>query len=172
MEYWFVSLVDILIVYFYITGFNCPIENLIQYFCCGTDTHRYCCSPDRYTFEMRSYIDSDSVLDYPQAYSHIPTDEIGISLINHQKMISKQFEQFQRYFLPIFILTTTILFLVGIALWFWLYKHKTFYSLGQDDSIESRSSHRTHLDSISRQRESRNLALKQQSRFSNSSTEV
>jgi hypothetical protein len=64
-------------------------------------------------------------------------------------MINKQFAQFQRYFLPVFLLTTTILFLVGIALWFWLYKHKTFYSLGQDDLPESR----TPPDSTTRTRE-------------------
>lgn len=54
----------------------------------------------------------------------------------HLAMVAKRFDTFQRYFLPIFLLTTTILFLVGIAFWFWLYKHKQFYSLGNDDSIE------------------------------------
>ena len=154
-------------------GFACPIENLIQYFCCGTDTHRYCCSPDRYSFETRSYVDPNSVIDYPPVYNNIPIDEISTSLINSQKMINKQFEQFQRYFLPIFLLTTTILFLVGIALWFWLYKHKTFYSLGQDEFIELRSSHRANIESMTRKKENINRTHKKQSRLlSNSSTEV
>jgi hypothetical protein len=150
-------------------GFVCPIENLVQYFCCGTDTHRYCCPPDRYSFETRLHIDSDQ----HQSYNDILTDEINTALINNQKMINKQFEQFQRYFLPIFLLTTTILFLVGIALWFWLYKHKMFYSLGQDDLTETRTSRRSPIDSMTRKREMINLTMEQQSRLlSHPSTEV
>jgi len=88
-------------------------------------------------------------------------------------MINKQFEQFQRYFLPVFLLTTTIFFLVGIAIWFWLYKHKTFYSLGEDDIIESRTLQRTKNDSMTTQQETMNRTLEQQFRlFSHSSTEV
>jgi hypothetical protein len=146
-------------MYFCLTGFVCPIENSIQYFCCGTDNNRYCCSPDRYSFETKFSI------DYSQTYYNILTDEIGTTLINHRKLTTKQFEQFQRYFLPIFLLTTTVFFVVGIALWFWLYKHKTFYSLGQDDFIESRTLRRTQSDSIPRTRETNNRTLNQQSRL-------
>lgn len=137
----------IFVYYLYLIGFACPIEDSIQYFCCGTDTYRYCCSPDRYSFETKFS------QDHYEAYNNLLTDEIGTSLMNHRKLISKQFEQFQRYFLPVFLLTTTILFLVGIALWFWLYKHKTFYSLGQDDLIESRRLRRTESDSMARERD-------------------
>jgi hypothetical protein len=88
-------------------------------------------------------------------------------------MINKQFEQFQRYFLPVFLLTTTIFFLVGIAIWFWLYKHKTFYSLGEDDIIESRTLPRTKNDSMTIQQETMNRTLERQFRLlSHSSTEV
>jgi len=88
-------------------------------------------------------------------------------------MINKQFEQFQGYFLPVFLLTTTIFFLVGIALWFWLYKHKTFYSLGEDEMIESRTLQRTKNDSMTRQPEIMNRTVEQQFRLlSYSSTEV
>ncbi|CAF1334099.1 unnamed protein product [Rotaria sp. Silwood1] len=156
------------------TCFACPIENSIQYFCCGTDTSRSCCPPDRYSFETKFYTDSNHIIDYPQVYNGILTDEITASLINHQRMINKQFQQFQKYFLPTFLLTTTILFLIGIALWFWLYKHKRYYSLTQDDLIQSRTSHRTHhIDSTSRLEENIDLSVEQQSRsLSYSSTVV
>ncbi|CAF2586309.1 unnamed protein product [Rotaria sp. Silwood2] len=154
-------------------GFACPIENLTQHFCCGTDTYRYCCSPDRYSFETRFYTDSNHVVDYPQVYNGILTDEITASLINNQRMINKQFQQFQKYFLPTFLLTTTILFLVGIALWFWLYKHKTYYSLTHDDFIQSRISHRIQTNSRPRLAENINLSVEQQHRsLSHSSTAV
>lgn len=150
---------------FHSLGFACPIENSIQQFCCGTSNYRYCCSPDRYYFESNSPIDTSKV------HHPILTDEIGNSLLTHQRMINKQFEQFQRFFLPVFILSTTILFLIGIALWFWLYKHKTFYSLGQGDLIESRT--RNNSDSMVLKRESLNTTLERQSRLLvNPSTEV
>ena len=81
-------------------------------------------------------------------------NEISFSLAKNRKLINKQFDQFQRYFFPVFIFSTTILFLVGIALWFWLYKHKAFYSLGDDDLnvTESRTSNQTHADSMTRTR--------------------
>lgn len=162
-------------VSFFFQGFECPFENSIQYFCCGTDTYRYCCSSDRYSFETNPYSDSDSVMDNSQHYNGILTDEISASLINNQQMINKQFQQFQKYFLPTFLLTTTILFLVGIALWFWLYKHKTYYSLTPDDRIESRASHRTQTpdNSVTRQKESSHNIGEQNSQvLSNPSTEV
>jgi hypothetical protein len=81
-------------------------------------------------------------------------------------LINKQFEQFQRFFFPVFIFSTTILFLVGIALWFWLYKHKAFYSLGDDDLTESRTSDQIHIDSMTRTRENTNLTTKQKQRLS------
>lgn len=99
------------------------------------------------------------------------TDEVSNSLLHNQRMISKQFEQFQRYFLPIFLLTTTILFLIGIALWFWLYKHKSFYSLAEGDLIESRT--RNNSDSMVLKRESTSTNLERPSRtLVNPSTEV
>ena len=143
------------VYFFYFPAFPCPIEDSIQYFCCGTDTYRYCCPPDRYSFETRFSA------DYPEIQHRILTDAVSTSLINNQKLINKQFEQFQRYFLPVFLLTTTILFLIGIALWFWLYKHKTFYSLGQDDYIESRS--RAQSDSMVSKRDSNHLTQSQTS---------
>jgi hypothetical protein len=156
---------DVEHVFLCFIGFVCPIENSIQYFCCGTDNYRYCCSPDRYSFETRSS------LDYPETYHPILTHDIDTLLINNRKMINKQFEQFQKYFLPAFILTTTILFLVGIALWFWLYKHKAFYSLGQDDFIEART--RNNSDCMAMKRDSINPRPECQSRtLTNPSTEV
>jgi hypothetical protein len=110
-------------------------------------------------------------MDYSDVYHSVLIDDIGTSLINNRKIISKQFEQFQRYFLPVFLLTTTVLFLVGIALWFWLYKHKTFYSLGQDDFIEART--RDNSDSMAMKRDSVNLRPEYHSRtLSNPSTAV
>ena len=126
-------------------GFICPINNRIQYFCCGSDRHQYCCSSDRYSFERAIQTSSSSI----QVESFRTTST----------MISKQFELFQRYFLPIFLLTTTILFLVGIALWFWLYKQKSLYSLGQDDLIESRLSPPVPLTPARKKRNSINLTL-------------
>lgn len=151
--------------FFFFSGFACPIKNSIQQFCCGTDYSRYCCSSDRYFFQTKSPMDGSKM------HHHVLTDEISNSLLHNQRMINKQFEQFQRYFLPIFLLTTTILFLIGIALWFWLYKHKSFYSLAQGDLIESRA--RNDSDSMVLKRESMSTNLERSSRtLPNSSTEV
>jgi hypothetical protein len=93
-------------------------------------------------------------------------------------MINKQFEQFQKLFLPIFLLTSSILFLVGIAIWFWLYKHKAFYAMDQDDLTEENSVGRQPSqsilnDSLTKKRESINLTMEQKSRrMSHPSTEV
>jgi hypothetical protein len=93
-------------------------------------------------------------------------------------MINKQFEQFQKLFLPIFLLTSSILFLVGIAIWFWLYKHKAFYAMGHDDSNEQNSvvrrrSRSTRSDSLTKKRVSINSTMEQQSRrMTHPSTEV
>jgi hypothetical protein len=93
-------------------------------------------------------------------------------------MINKQFEQFQKLFLPIFLLTSSILFLIGIAIWFWLYKHKAFYATEQDDLIERnrverRTSPSIRNDSFTKKRESINLTLQEPSRrMSHPSTEV
>jgi hypothetical protein len=93
-------------------------------------------------------------------------------------MINKQFEQFQRLFLPIFLLTSSILFLVGIAIWFWLYKHKAFYAMEQDDLNEQnpvvrRTSQSMRNNSLINKRDSINLTLEQQvRRMSHPSTEV
>jgi hypothetical protein len=151
---------------FCFTGFTCPTENLIQYFCCGTDTYRYCCPPDSDSFGTKFYTDSNYVLDHSQGHDNTLANEISSSLAKNRKLINKQFEQFQRYFFPVFIFSTTILFLVGIALWFWLYKHKAFYSLGDDDLTESRTSDPIHIDSIQRTRENTNLTIERTSRTS------
>ncbi|CAF1613487.1 unnamed protein product [Rotaria magnacalcarata] len=155
-------------------GFACPIENSIQYFCCGTDNYLYCCPPDQYSFESRPHIDVNNIMEHSQTFSSIITDEISASLINHQRMINKQFQQFQKYFLPTFLLTTTILFLIGIALWFWLYKHKKYYSLTRDDRIEPRTSHQIQTDSMTRLEENNYLSLDQHHPqvLSNSSTQI
>ncbi len=150
-------------MFFYFPGFTCPTENLIQYFCCGTDTYRYCCPPDSYSLV---YGDSNYVVDQSQINDNNLAYEISSSLANSRKLINKQFEQFQRFFFPVFIFSTTILFLVGIALWFWLYKHKAFYSLGDDDLTESRTSDQIHIDSMTRTRENTNLTTKQKQRLS------
>ncbi|UJR14117.1 hypothetical protein I4U23_001112 [Adineta vaga] len=134
-------------------GFTCPIENLIQYICCGTDTYRYCCPPHHQYHDMAEIqVDSDSNFDatYSPVFDNLLAHEISSALVNNRKMINKQFEEFQRYFLPIFLLSTTILFLLGIAIWFWLYKHKAFYSLEQDDLIELKTKQKSsQLNSIS-----------------------
>lgn len=120
-------------------GFACPITNFIQYFCCGNDEHRYCCPPDRYVFEISSlneFISSPST----NSNEHFRST-------TQRTIVDRQFERFQNYFLPIFLLTTTILFLIGIALWFWLFKHKVFYSIEQNDSSSLPIEHR--LSSLS-----------------------
>lgn len=103
-------------------------------------------------------MNTNHVVDEAETFDSILTDEISMSLINNQKLINKQFQQFQKYFLPTFLLTTTILFLLGIALWFWLYKHKTYYAITRDDrrtlsrvpmdtptTLEERNNIRTNL---------------------------
>jgi len=145
-------------MFFCFTGFTCPTENLIQYFCCGTDTYRYCCPPDSYSFETKLYGDSNYVVDQSQIYDNNLAYEISSSLANSRKLINKQFEQFERFFFPVFIFSTTILFLVGIALWFWLYKHKAFYALGDDDLTESTTSDQIHIDSMTRTKQKQRLS--------------
>ncbi|CAF1359042.1 unnamed protein product [Adineta steineri] len=140
-------------------GFPCRIENFIQYFCCGTDTYRYCCSPDRYLFETKF----DTDVKYSPIYHNILTSEISLALLNNRKLINKQFEQFQRYFFPVFLLSSTVLFLIGIALWFWLYKHKAFYSLDQDDLIELRTIQQNSRHSISTIKDTDNHTIQQKS---------
>ena len=101
------------------------------------------------------------------------------SLINNSNIINKQFEEFQRVFLPIFLLTSSILFLVGIAIWFWLYKHKAFYATEREDSngrnpvVVRRKSQLMNNDTGTKKRESINLTMEQKSRrISYPSTEV
>lgn len=93
-------------------------------------------------------------------------------------MVNKQFEQFQKLFLPIFLLTSSILFLVGIALWFWLYKHKAFYAVERDDSngqnrVRTRIIQPIPIDLGRQKRDSINLTMEEHSRqISHPSTEV
>ena len=114
----------------YSTGFACPVRNFVQYLCCGTENDHYCCSPEPH----RSEVDSDQIYIAGQ---YQPTHDIlynGSSSFVHRSYLNhRQFEQFQKLFLPIFLLTSSILFLVGIAIWFWLYKHKVFYALDRDE---------------------------------------
>lgn len=36
-----------------VAGFTCPVQDQVQYFCCGTDTHRYCCVPEHLALERK-----------------------------------------------------------------------------------------------------------------------
>jgi hypothetical protein len=161
------------------TGFACPIQNFVQYVCCGTDNYHYCCLSDHYSSDINSSNDPIYISGQYQPSDHIIMDQhSSSSLINNSNIINKQFEEFQRVFLPIFLLTSSILFLVGIAIWFWLYKHKAFYATERDDSNEQnhvvrRTSQSMANDPGTKRRESINLSMQQQSqRLSYPSTEV
>ncbi|CAF1015323.1 unnamed protein product [Adineta steineri] len=161
-------------------GFACPIQNSIQYFCCGTDNYHYCCTPDRFLSDIISYNDQIFISGQYQSSNHIVMDQTSSnSLINNSNIINKQFEQFQKVFLPIFLLTSSILFLVGLAIWFWLYKHKVFYATERDDTTErnpsrrktSKSIHNNDLDK--KRKESTRIPLEEQSEHTSyPSTEV
>ncbi|CAF2408043.1 unnamed protein product [Rotaria sp. Silwood2] len=115
-------------------GFVCPMQSFIQYFCCDTNTYHYCCSPDHYISEINSHHEQTYISGQYQPSNHtIVNQSHSNSFINNSKIIDKQFEQFQKIFIPIFLLSSSILFLIGIAIWFWLYKHKTFYATEQDN---------------------------------------
>jgi len=160
-------------------GFACPIKNLVQYYCCGTDNYHYCCPYDDYLSEINSLNDQIYITGQYQPSSQIILDENTRNyLINKSNMINKQFEQFQKLFLPIFLLTSSILFLVGIAIWFWLYKHKAFYAIERDDLNEhnrviARIIQPIPIDLGMKKRDSINLTMEEQSRqISHPSTEV
>ena len=161
-------------------GFACPIQNFVQYFCCGTEDYHYCCSPDLYM--SRKEFHSDQIYVPHSSYSsdHLLFDARTPS--NDQpNLVKKQFEQFQKLFLPIFLLTSSVLFLIGIAIWFWLYKHKAFYALDRDELDErnrivartATASRRPGLKKKQQQRNSINLTLEHPARrLSHPSTEV
>ena len=129
----------------------------------------------------RKEFHSDQIYVPPSSYSsdHLLFDTRTPSS-DQPTLVKKQFEQFQKLFLPIFLLTSSILFLVGIAIWFWLYKHKAFYALGRDELDErNRIVTRTASASVrhdprrKKQRESINLTLEHPARrLSHPSTEV
>jgi hypothetical protein len=151
----------------------------VQYFCCGTDNHHFCCPPDYYLTEINSYNDQIYISGQYQPSNQILIDENTRNLlIDKSNMINKQFEQFQKLFLPIFLLTSSILFLIGIAIWFWLYKHKAFYAVERDDLNEQnrviiRRIQPIPQDHSTNKRASINLTMEQQSRqISHPSTEV
>jgi hypothetical protein len=161
-------------------GFPCPLQNLVQYLCCGAENYHYCCPPDRYLSEINSSNEPIYISGEYQPSNYISIDQNSrIALIHNANIINKQFEQFQKVFLPIFLLTSSILFLVGIAIWFWLYKHKAFYAMEQDDLNEQKrvkrrsTSQSIRNDSLTKKRESINLTMQEQSRrMSHPSTEV
>lgn len=166
----------IFVILFFSIGFACPVQNLVQYYCCGNDDEHYCCPPDRYLSELSN---SDEILYISGQYqptNHIVIDHNNRSLlIDHSKLINKQFEQFQKIFLPIFLLTSSILFLIGIAIWFWLYKHKAFYATERDDfNDEQTFVRRRSSPSLPNKQNSTHLIAERQSRriSSHPSTEV
>ncbi|CAF3412110.1 unnamed protein product [Rotaria sp. Silwood1] len=115
-------------------GFVCPVQNFIQYFCCETNTYHYCCALDHYLSERNSHSEQTYMSGQYQPSNHIIINEnYNNSFINRSNIIDKQFEQFQKVFIPIFLLSSSILFLIGIAIWFWLYKHKAFYAMERDN---------------------------------------
>ncbi|UJR33047.1 hypothetical protein I4U23_020506 [Adineta vaga] len=148
-------------------GFQCPIQQFVQYFCCGTDSYHYCCTPERFLSDINSYNDQISVSGQYQPSNHIIMDQSSNpSLIQHSKMVNKQFQQFQNVFLPIFLLTSSILFLIGLAIWFWLYKHKAFYATERDDDNEPNFSRRKTSQSLgsdleTKRRDSTHISLEQ-----------
>ncbi|CAF1355496.1 unnamed protein product [Rotaria magnacalcarata] len=119
-------------------GFTCPIQNFVQYFCCNTNNYYFCCTPDRHLLKINSYHEPIYIAGQYQPSNQITLDRNYIdTLINNSRIINKEFILFQKLFLPIFLLSSSILFLIGIALWFWLYKHKVFYALEQDNFNKS-----------------------------------
>ena len=156
------------------------MQEFIQYICCGTDYYHYCCPSNQSTSEIHSPDDVIYLSGQYQPSDHLIIDRNSrSSLISHSNLIQKQFEQFQRLFLPIFLLTSSILFLIGIAIWFWLYKHKAFYAAEQDDVEERHPVGRrttipsVHSDPLPKRRENVTFKLPEQSRrMSYPSTEV
>ena len=157
-------------------GFACPIQNLVQYYCCGAEYEHFCCPPDRLSWELSN---SDEAIYISGQYR--PTNHIVIDqhqnrsvLIDHSKLIKQQFEQFQKIFLPIFLLTSSILFLIGIAIWFWLYKHKAFYATERDD-VEKQENfvrRRSSIPLAQKRNSTIPIADRQSRRISRPSTEV
>lgn len=156
------------------------MQQFVQYFCCGTDHYHYCCSLNQSLSDITSVDDSVYVSGQYQSSDHLTIDRNSrSSLINHSNLVKRQFEQFQKLFLPIFLLTSSILFLIGIAIWFWLYKHKAFYATEHDDLEEGnpvetrRTSPSMNTDPLPKRRPSVTFTVPQQSqRMSYMSTEV
>lgn len=160
-------------------GFVCPMQQFVQYFCCGTDHYHYCCPLNQSISEINPTDDAVYLSGQYQSSDHFIIDRNSrSSLINHSNLVKRQFEQFQKLFLPIFLLTSSILFLIGIAIWFWLYKHKAFYATEQDDLEERNPIGRRTIPSMNNdplptKRPSVTFTLPQQSRpMSYISTEV
>lgn len=119
---------------FHLIGFACPIKNFVQYICCNKNNYRYCCPPDGFSNGMETSQDPIYLFGHYEPSNHIAIDQNYINvLINNSKLISRKFELFQKFFLPTFLLTSSVLFLIGIALWFWLYKYKAFYAVERDN---------------------------------------
>ncbi|CAF0916603.1 unnamed protein product [Adineta ricciae] len=130
-------------------GFECPIQQLVQYFCCGSDNYHYCCTPERFLSDISSYNDQILISGQYQPSDYNAFNQTRApSLVDHSKIVNKQFEQFQKIFLPIFLLTSSVLFLIGLAIWFWLYKHKAFYATERDYDSESNTVRRKTSQSI------------------------
>ena len=117
----------------YSTGFACPVRNFVQFLCCGTENDHYCCSSESHRSDVDSYSDQIYISGHYQSEQHSLSNDGNSSFVHRSYLSHRQFEQFQKLFLPIFLLTSSVLFLVGIAIWFWLYKHKVFYALDRDE---------------------------------------
>ncbi|CAF0974669.1 unnamed protein product [Didymodactylos carnosus] len=116
-------------------GFACPIKHSIQLYCCGSDIFKHCCS-DMLLSQSGLHLDDNSNKDHDLLNSNLLIKSYNRSMIS-----TREFERFQSLFLPIFLSSSSILFLIGIALWFWLWRHKTFYSIEHDDELTNVGSH-------------------------------
>jgi hypothetical protein len=158
-----------------IQGFACPIQNFVQHLCCGTDDEYYCCSPDVFFSEQTFDTDQIYLSGSYQSTSNSHSDW-RLSSMNHSSTVHRYFQVFEKFFLPIFLLTSTVIFLIGIAIWFWLYKHKALNSLDHDDRQQQQQQQRYGIVSkrlTQKKRQCINLTLEESiRRLSYPSTEV
>ncbi|CAF0926300.1 unnamed protein product [Didymodactylos carnosus] len=111
-------------------GFDCPMKNSIQLYCCGSDILKYCCS-DVLLSQSGLHLEDNN-----DRNPNLLKSNLFIKSYTRSMVSSREFERFQSLFLPIFLLSSSILFLIGIALWFWMWRHKTFYSIEHDQEMD------------------------------------
>ena len=106
------SIEILLLIVFFSIGFDCPIQNSIQYLCCGTDEFHYCCSPDLDEIERIHSINN----------ANVPFHSNLFLSINRSASFNEDFQRIKQLSLPIFLLASSVLLLLGIVIWLCLYK--------------------------------------------------